>query len=106
MPRESFTFTRLSMLIGPAPHKPEELVEPPGIAPGSSSLITWAFIPIVRLPGPAQYRRDRRGKEGISVENELAQLDFLLVLGFALQGRQTFGLDGAVLEDVECPPDG
>jgi len=42
MLRESFTFTRLSMLIGPM----KRMVEPPGIAPGSSPLITWAFIPI------------------------------------------------------------
>ncbi len=47
--RESFTFTRLSMLIGPIYVLiNREMVEPPGIAPGSSSLITWAFIPIVR----------------------------------------------------------
>ena len=38
------------MLVGPAPpaNKREEMVEPPGIAPGSGPLITSAFIAIVR----------------------------------------------------------
>ena len=45
------TFRRLSMLIGPkltGDNPEKDLVEPPGIAPGSSPLITCAFIPIVR----------------------------------------------------------
>ena len=51
------TFRRLSMLIGPsgfpAITRKKELVEPPGIAPGSSPLITCAFISIVRAsPNP------------------------------------------------------
>ena len=43
-------FTRPSMLVGPAPPADtrEEMVEPPGIAPGSGPLITSAFIAIVR----------------------------------------------------------
>lgn len=43
------------MLVGPAPPADtrEEMVEPPGIAPGSGPLITGAFIAIVRAnPDP------------------------------------------------------
>jgi len=52
---KAIAFTRLSMLIGPAlpAITRERLVEPPGIAPGSSPLITRAFISIVRAsPNP------------------------------------------------------
>jgi hypothetical protein len=49
-------FTRLSMLIGPATlgdNPQRDLVEPPGIAPGSSPLIARAFISIDRAsPNP------------------------------------------------------
>ena len=99
------------MLIGPAlpagdnPNG-EGLVEPPGIAPGSSSLITWAFIPIVRLPGHNQYKEGSWKGEAFSIENELTQLDFSLMLGLALRRRQAFGLDGAVLQHIERAPDG
>src|SRR5688572_19179241 len=44
-------FTRPSMLVGPMLAPPitrGEMVEPPGIAPGSGPLITGAFIAIVR----------------------------------------------------------
>ena len=57
--RESFTFTRLSMLIGPI----MRMVEPPGIAPGSSPLITWAFIPIAE-PKSGTCNIGRRGRHG------------------------------------------
>ena len=41
------------------------MVEPPGIAPGSSPLITRAFISIVRRTGPHRYGRNGgRVKEG------------------------------------------
>ena len=47
---KAIAFTRLSMLIGPSHpgDTREEMVEPPGIAPGSSPLISCAFISIVR----------------------------------------------------------
>ena len=51
IPSESHVFTRPSMLIGPklpADNAERRMVEPPGIAPGSGSLITRAFIAIVR----------------------------------------------------------
>src|SRR5690349_13830147 len=54
------TFRRLSMLIGPMlpGDNPEgRLVEPPGIAPGSSPLITCAFISIVGRTRRLTYRR-------------------------------------------------
>ena len=48
---KSILFTRPSMLVGPAApadNAVRDLVEPPGIAPGSGPLITGAFIAIVR----------------------------------------------------------
>ena len=66
------TFRRLSMLIGPALFRryPEgRLVEPPGIAPGSSPLITCAFISIVGAsPDPANIGRRRWEKKNGLVE--------------------------------------
>ena len=53
---KSILFTRPSMLVGPAApadNAVRDLVEPPGIAPGSGPLITSAFIAIVR-PKPDQ----------------------------------------------------
>ena len=47
---KEYVFTRLSMLIGPMLFAitRRRLVEPPGIAPGSSPFITRSFMPIVR----------------------------------------------------------
>ena len=58
---KAYTFTRLSMLIGPRllGDTREGLVEPPGIAPGSSPLITCAFISIVRANPDPLYIVDR-----------------------------------------------
>ena len=55
------------MLIGPvvtpADNAGEVLVEPPGIAPGSSPLIARAFIPIDRT-NPNRPNIGPRGREG------------------------------------------
>src|ERR1700761_2928706 len=56
-------FTRLSILIGPAnpgDNPGKDLVEPPGIAPGSSPLITCAFIAIDRANPDASNIGTRR----------------------------------------------
>lgn len=51
-------------------------MEPPGIAPGSSSLITWAFIPIVG-PKPDTLNIGASRGEGKSVARKIVLMEFL-----------------------------
>ena len=69
---KEYVFTRLSMLIGPMLFAitRRRLVEPPGIAPGSSPFITRSFMPIVRAnPDTANIGRiGGRGKDARTIK--------------------------------------
>ena len=63
---KAIPFRRSSILFRPhVPPTKENLVEPPGTAPGSDPLITSAFMSIVRVaPNRLEYKRGGGGLQG------------------------------------------
>ena len=55
-------------------------MEPPGIAPGSSSLITWAFIPIVE-PKPDRFNIGAFDPQGKRQANKIVLIESLSRMG-------------------------
>ena len=84
------------MLVGPvisADNAEGDLVEPPGIAPGSGSLITRAFIAIVRAnPDMCNISHRRRFLKGLPPAHRRA----FTVVGQIRRATITLRIEGAV----------
>lgn len=94
--RESFTFTRLSMLIGPMGSPKRET---DGGAAGNRTRVQFAYYvgvyPHSRLPGTSNIGcLVRQGKGAlVLIQQDLAHFQFFLVLGFSFSRCQTLGFD-------------